>query len=105
MKMPITIAVDAMGGENSPDKVLEGIKIHSNLTSDIRYKVFGDKDKINSLIKKYKIIKLIPNPKINPILPTTGSRLFKNLLVFILLKYISTIFLLNLNPNIPAKKM
>ena len=55
MTMPITIAVDAMGGENSPDKVLEGIKIHSNLTSDIRYKVFGDKDKINSLIKKYKI--------------------------------------------------
>ena len=29
MSIPITIAIDAMGGDNSPNKVIEGISIHS----------------------------------------------------------------------------
>ena len=29
MNNPIIIAVDAMGGDNSPNKVIEGISIHS----------------------------------------------------------------------------
>ena len=29
MNNPILIAVDAMGGDNSPDKVIEGVSIHS----------------------------------------------------------------------------
>ena len=29
MDNPIKIAVDAMGGENSPEKVIKGIEIHS----------------------------------------------------------------------------
>ena len=29
MNNPIIIAVDAMGGDNSPSKVIEGISIHS----------------------------------------------------------------------------
>ena len=34
MNNPIIIAVDAMGGDNSPDKVIEGISIHSNYSND-----------------------------------------------------------------------
>ena len=30
MNNPIKIAVDAMGGENSPKKVIKGIEIHSS---------------------------------------------------------------------------
>ena len=35
MKNPIKIAVDAMGGENSPEKVIKGIHIHNNNIKDI----------------------------------------------------------------------
>ena len=69
----ITIAVDAMGGENSPYKVLKGTEIFQNknnnnttTTTDIVF--FGDEKKINSIIssekltlKKYKIINTIDN--------------------------------------------
>ena len=37
MNNPIKIAVDAMGGEDSPNKVIKGIEIHSNNTNQIFY--------------------------------------------------------------------
>ena len=55
MNNPIIIAVDAMGGDNSPNKTIEGINIHSKSTDDVNYKIFGDKNLINPLIEKYKI--------------------------------------------------
>ena len=60
---PIKIAVDAMGGENSPKKVLKGIELHQKNTKDVFYNIFGDKKQIEPLInnlsisnKNYKII-------------------------------------------------
>ena len=38
MNNPIIIAIDAMGGDNSPNKVIEGISLHSKLTKN----VYGD---------------------------------------------------------------
>ena len=55
MSNPIIIAVDAMGGDNSPNKVIEGISIHSSISSDVSYKIFGNKSLISSLIEKYNI--------------------------------------------------
>ena len=55
MNNPIIIAVDAMGGDNSPNKVIEGIKIHSNTSNNVNYKIFGDKNLIEPLISKNKI--------------------------------------------------
>ena len=53
MNNPIIIAIDAMGGDNSPKKVIEGINIHSkNLSENVNYKIFGNKNLINPLIKK-----------------------------------------------------
>ncbi len=52
---PINIAIDAMGGDNSPDKVIHGISIHSKTTKNIKYKIFGKKDLIIPLIKHYNI--------------------------------------------------
>ncbi|MDC2974249.1 phosphate acyltransferase PlsX [Candidatus Pelagibacter sp.] len=52
---PIKIAVDAMGGENSPLKVISGIEIHSNISRDCFYNIFGDKNIIEPIIKKSKI--------------------------------------------------
>ena len=55
MSNPIIIAIDAMGGDNAPNKIIEGISFHSKLSKDIIYKIFGDKNLINPLIKKYNI--------------------------------------------------
>ena len=47
----IKIAVDAMGGDNSPYKIIEGIIHHHKSNSEVFYKIFGDENKINDLIK------------------------------------------------------
>tara|TARA_Y100000590_G_scaffold449408_1_gene587456 strand:+ start:53 stop:1054 length:1002 start_codon:yes stop_codon:yes gene_type:complete len=49
MVKKITIAVDAMGGDNSPEKVIRGIQLHSKKTQDCFYKIFGDKNEISKL--------------------------------------------------------
>ncbi len=51
MSSLIKIAVDAMGGDNSPTKIIEGI-IHRHTTNkNIYFKIFGDEKKISQLIK------------------------------------------------------
>ena len=47
----IKIAVDAMGGDNSPNKVIDGI-IHNHINNKGNFfKIFGDKEKIISSLK------------------------------------------------------
>ena len=55
MNNPIKIAVDAMGGENSPKKIIKGIKIHYNNSNNTFYNIFGDKKLIDPLIKFEKL--------------------------------------------------
>jgi len=50
MLKKITIAVDAMGGDNSPKKVIEGIFLHSEKKQNVFYKLFGDLEKIKEVI-------------------------------------------------------
>ena len=46
----VKIAVDAMGGDNSPQKIIDGI-IHNHQKNDkIYFKIFGDKNIIKTLI-------------------------------------------------------
>ena len=59
MKKMITIAVDAMGGDNSPQKIIDGIELHQKKTSNVFYKLFGDKNIIEPIIKKKTIDKNI----------------------------------------------
>ena len=46
----IKIAVDAMGGDNSPNKVIEGIILNLKSNKNLFYRIFGDENRINSLI-------------------------------------------------------
>jgi glycerol-3-phosphate acyltransferase PlsX len=46
----IKIAVDAMGGDNSPNKIIEGIIYNHKSNKDLFYKIFGDENKISKLI-------------------------------------------------------
>tara|TARA_Y100000590_G_scaffold462111_1_gene625368 strand:- start:309 stop:1310 length:1002 start_codon:yes stop_codon:yes gene_type:complete len=52
MSNQIIIAVDAMGGENSPKKIIDGIVHFSKNKNNIFYKIFGKKELINKNIKK-----------------------------------------------------
>ena len=63
MNIPIIIAVDAMGGDDSPKKVVEGISIHSKSSKGVNYKLFGNKDLIMPLINRYNL----PKNRINVI--------------------------------------
>ena len=51
MNNPIKIAVDAMGGDGSPKKVIDGIIHHHKNDKNVFYQIFGDKDKIINLTK------------------------------------------------------
>ena len=50
MTSMIKIAVDAMGGDNSPHKIINGITHHFLSNKDVYYKIFGDENIIKNLI-------------------------------------------------------
>ena len=52
MSNEIKIAVDAMGGDGSPEKIINGIIHHYQKNKNIFYKIFGDEDQIKNHIKK-----------------------------------------------------
>ena len=47
MSNKIIIAIDAMGGDDSPHKIIKGISIHSKTTDNVYYKIFGNKKLID----------------------------------------------------------
>ncbi len=59
MNKKITIAIDAMGGDNSPDKTIHGLSLFlkENKSDDVFFNLFGDEPKIIDKIKKYRIKK------------------------------------------------
>jgi len=46
----IKIAVDAMGGDNSPKKIIDGIILNNQTNKNIFYKIFGNKTQIEQCI-------------------------------------------------------
>ncbi|MDA8834074.1 phosphate acyltransferase PlsX [Candidatus Pelagibacter bacterium] len=52
MSKIIKIAVDAMGGDNSPKKIIDGINHHYKSNTNTFYQIFGDKEKIQDYINK-----------------------------------------------------
>ena len=56
MSKKFSIAVDAMGGDNAPEKVLEGINLLFKNKVDVHVDIFGDKNLILKSINKYKYL-------------------------------------------------
>ena len=59
MTKKITIAIDAMGGDNSPDKTIKGVYLflkNKSKNNDFLLKLFGDEIKIKESLKKYNIL-------------------------------------------------
>ena len=60
MDKKIRIAIDAMGGENSPKKNIEGIYLFykkNKTKKDFFFNIFGNEQKINELLKTFEIPK------------------------------------------------
>ncbi len=58
MSKKISIAIDAMGGDNSPEKILKGVGIFldkNKSKEDFILNIFGKQEIIINLLKKYKI--------------------------------------------------
>tara|TARA_E500000178_G_scaffold86396_1_gene85030 strand:- start:1937 stop:2971 length:1035 start_codon:yes stop_codon:yes gene_type:complete len=58
MSKKISIAIDAMGGDNSPDKTIEGIKIFlqkNDSKDDFVLNIFGNEEVIKDKLRKYNI--------------------------------------------------
>ena len=58
MTKKITIAIDAMGGENSPDKTIEGVSLFlkkNASNNDFLLKLYGDQIKIKEKLVLYKV--------------------------------------------------
>ncbi len=51
MNQSIKIAVDAMGGDGAPKKVIDGIIEHHKKNKDTFYSIYGDQNKIEPFIK------------------------------------------------------
>ena len=48
----VNIAVDAMGGENSPKKIVDGIELSLKESKDNFFKLYGNKDQLNTLVNE-----------------------------------------------------
>ena len=60
MKNTVTIAIDAMGGENAPYKTINGLNIFLNKNkkiNDIHFNLYGNQDLIFEELSKYNINK------------------------------------------------
>ncbi len=57
MTKPVIIAVDAMGGENSPQKILYGISEYLKINKDIYFRIFGFTSVLEKEISKNQIKK------------------------------------------------
>jgi glycerol-3-phosphate acyltransferase PlsX len=56
---PLTIALDAMGGDHAPDVVIEGVQIAHVRLPDVRYLLFGDEARIRPLLERFPDIRSV----------------------------------------------
>ena len=57
MSLKVKIAVDAMGGENAPKKIIDGIELSLKKNKENYFYLFGNRDLINNEIKNKKIVR------------------------------------------------
>ena len=57
MRKKVKIAIDAMGGDNSPRKILEGIEISLKSNKENYFYLYGDENILNEEISKKPLIK------------------------------------------------
>ncbi|CAA7617854.1 phosphate acyltransferase PlsX [Magnetospirillum sp. UT-4] len=53
MSAPVTISIDAMGGDHAPDMVVEGVRLAHVRLPHVRYLLFGDAARIDPLVERF----------------------------------------------------
>lgn len=56
-KKNLVISIDAMGGDNSPKVVIEGLALAHDRNPDIRFLIYGDKEKVEAEMVKFPKLK------------------------------------------------
>ena len=56
MKNKINIAIDAMGGEGSPKKIIEGINISLQSNQENFFFLYGKKELLDKEISRFKLV-------------------------------------------------
>ena len=51
----LVISIDAMGGDNAPDAIIEGVKIASEKNPEVFFLLFGDEDEISKLARQNQL--------------------------------------------------
>ena len=57
MNKPIVIAIDAMGGDNSPKKIIDGVELYHQKNKNVFFKLFGDSNIIEESLKNKNLDK------------------------------------------------
>ncbi len=57
MRAPVTLALDAMGGDHAPQMVIEGANIARTRYPDARYLVFGDEARLRPILDRFPKLK------------------------------------------------
>ena len=55
----LVISIDAMGGDNSPRVVIEGLAIAAKKNPDVRFLLFGDESKVLPILNSYPNLKKV----------------------------------------------
>ena len=62
----LVISIDAMGGDNSPRVVIEGLAIAAKKNSDAKFLLFGDETKVNDLLKSWPALQKVCEVRHSP---------------------------------------
>ncbi len=53
MSEPVTLSIDAMGGDNAPEMVVEGVETALERLNGVRFLLFGDEAKLRPLLERH----------------------------------------------------
>lgn len=59
MSDPLIISIDAMGGDNAPDVVVEGINLALDQVSGVRFLLFGREQQLAPLLDRYRKVSAV----------------------------------------------
>lgn len=62
----LVISIDAMGGDNSPRVVIEGLAIAAKKNPDAKFLLFGDETKVNDLLKSWPALQKVCEVRHSP---------------------------------------
>ncbi|MBT3307029.1 MAG: phosphate acyltransferase PlsX [Alphaproteobacteria bacterium] len=56
MTEPLTLSIDAMGGDNAPEMVIEGIEASLTRLSQVKFLLFGDQARLAPLLERHPMV-------------------------------------------------